>query len=62
MEKTDKTMTELELDVNQRYEWMAVQEEGSQLEPLYGPGCTGIVNLGSSCYMSAVSSIEKFNV
>ncbi len=62
MEKTDKMMMQLELDVNQRYEWMAVQEEGSQLELLYGPGCTGIINLESSCYMSAVSSIERFNV
>ena len=41
MEKTDKTMTELEIDLNQKVgEWDRIQEAGSKLVPLYGPGKT----------------------
>ncbi|CAK9822790.1 Ubiquitin carboxyl-terminal hydrolase 5 [Anthophora retusa] len=55
MEKTDKSMIELELDLNQRFgEWVALQEAASKLTPLYGPGYTGLANLGSSCYINSV--------
>nr|DBA14885.1 TPA: hypothetical protein GDO54_004162 [Pyxicephalus adspersus] len=54
MQKTDKTMTELEIDMNQRIgEWEVIQESGVQLQPLYGPGYTGIRNLGNSCYLNS---------
>lgn len=55
MEKTEKSMVELELDLNQKFgEWYALQESGSQLTPLYGPGYTGLTNLGNSCYLNSV--------
>ena len=55
MEKTDKSMIELELDLNQRFgEWVALQEATSKLTPLYGPGYTGLANLGNSCYLNSV--------
>ncbi|XP_003744765.1 ubiquitin carboxyl-terminal hydrolase 5 [Galendromus occidentalis] len=55
MQKTEKSMAELELDMNQRIgEWATCTEEGCKLEPLFGPGYTGLVNLGNSCYMNAV--------
>lgn len=55
MEKTDKSMIELELDLNQRFgEWVALQEAASKLTPLYGPGYTGLANLGNSCYLNSV--------
>ncbi|XP_078729533.1 ubiquitin carboxyl-terminal hydrolase 5-like isoform X1 [Lampetra fluviatilis] len=58
MHKTDKTMTELEIDANQRVgEWEALQESGTQLTPLYGPGYTGMANLGNSCYLNSVMQV-----
>ena len=38
-----------------RWEWAAIQEDGANLEAAYGPGMTGMVNIGSSCYINAVS-------
>ena len=55
MEKTEKSMVELEVELNQKFgEWVAQQEGTNQLSPVYGPGYTGLVNLGSSCYMNSV--------
>nr|XP_023023125.1 ubiquitin carboxyl-terminal hydrolase 5 isoform X1 [Leptinotarsa decemlineata] len=55
MEKTEKSMVELELELNQKTnEWAALQESGGPLKPLYGPGFTGMSNLGNSCYLNSV--------
>ncbi|KAL3997127.1 Ubiquitin carboxyl-terminal hydrolase family protein [Acanthocheilonema viteae] len=52
-EKTEKSTLEMELDLNQKWEWEMCQEDGANLELAYGPGLTGIINIGSSCYISA---------
>uniref|UniRef100_A0A914W0Z9 Ubiquitin carboxyl-terminal hydrolase n=1 Tax=Plectus sambesii TaxID=2011161 RepID=A0A914W0Z9_9BILA len=52
-EKTEKSTLELTLDLNQKWEYLAIMEEGSTLEGVYGPGHTGLVNLGSSCYINS---------
>ncbi|XP_041125466.1 ubiquitin carboxyl-terminal hydrolase 5 isoform X1 [Polyodon spathula] len=58
MQKTDKTMTELEIDMNQRIgEWEVIQESGGALQPLCGPGYTGMKNLGNSCYLNSVMQV-----
>jgi len=55
LEKTDKSMVEIEIDMNQRIgEWAILTESGAKLEPVFGPGYTGLHNLGNSCYMNSV--------
>ncbi|XP_051174757.1 ubiquitin carboxyl-terminal hydrolase 5 [Leptopilina boulardi] len=52
MEKTEKSMIELELDLNQKFgDWVTLQESSTKV---YGPGHTGLVNLGNSCYLNSV--------
>ena len=38
MEKTEKTMAELEIDQNVKFEWDSITEAGAALKPLSGPG------------------------
>uniref|UniRef100_A0ABM5G3U1 Ubiquitin carboxyl-terminal hydrolase n=1 Tax=Pogona vitticeps TaxID=103695 RepID=A0ABM5G3U1_9SAUR len=45
-------------------EWEVIQESGMKLKPMYGPGYTGMKNLGNSCYINsvlqAIFSIPEF--
>ncbi|KJH51075.1 UBA/TS-N domain protein [Dictyocaulus viviparus] len=54
MKKTEKSTLELELDMNQKWEWARCQEDGASLENIFGPGYTGLINIGSSCYINSV--------
>ncbi|XP_039614528.1 ubiquitin carboxyl-terminal hydrolase 13 isoform X3 [Polypterus senegalus] len=38
-------------------EWEVIQESGLKLKPVYGPGFTGIKNLGNSCYLTATMQV-----
>jgi ubiquitin carboxyl-terminal hydrolase 5/13 len=45
---------EIELNLTARMEWDRIQESGKKLQPLYGPGFTGLKNLGNT----SVSAFE----
>ncbi|KAF9445641.1 ubiquitinyl hydrolase [Macrolepiota fuliginosa MF-IS2] len=55
LSKTEKSMTELQLEHNLSYDFaLTSSSDGSALQPLFGPGLTGLQNLGNSCYMASV--------
>ena len=47
--QTEMTTAEMELDQNTNFDWNRIQESGEDIEPLFGPGYTGLVNLGNRC-------------
>mmetsp|Transcript_19417 Transcript_19417/g.45550 ORF Transcript_19417/g.45550 Transcript_19417/m.45550 type:complete len:847 (-) Transcript_19417:118-2658(-) len=51
MEKTDKTLAEMEVDLNLNYDWSHICEP--HLERMREPGFVGLKNLGNSCYMNS---------
>uniref|UniRef100_A0A5B7C534 Ubiquitin carboxyl-terminal hydrolase n=1 Tax=Davidia involucrata TaxID=16924 RepID=A0A5B7C534_DAVIN len=57
LQKTEMTTAERELDQNTNFDWNRIQESGQEVEPLFGPGYTGLVNLGNSCYLAATMQI-----
>ncbi|KVI02211.1 Peptidase C19, ubiquitin carboxyl-terminal hydrolase 2 [Cynara cardunculus var. scolymus] len=57
LQKTEMTTAEKELDQNTNFDWNRIQESGQEVEPLVGPGYTGLVNLGNSCYLAATMQV-----
>ncbi|CAF1368554.1 unnamed protein product [Rotaria sordida] len=58
MEKTDRSMADLEIEINQKYgEASMIEETNSKLQPVHGAGYTGMKNLGNSCYMNSVMQV-----
>ncbi|RLM91797.1 ubiquitin carboxyl-terminal hydrolase 14 [Panicum miliaceum] len=47
LQKTEMTTAERELDANTNYDWNRIQESGKDAELLFGPGYTGLANLGN---------------
>ena len=45
--KTEKSMTELQVEQNLKFDFAMTGEDGKDLEPLFGPGLTGLANLGN---------------
>lgn len=53
-EKTEKSLMEMQVEHNLQWEFSMTTEDGRELTPVYGPGLTGLSNLGNSCYLSSV--------
>ena len=43
MEKTTKSMAELQIDLNMSFDFDKITESGTELEPLAGPGCAVLI-------------------
>ncbi|KAL0959107.1 hypothetical protein HGRIS_014404 [Hohenbuehelia grisea] len=54
LQKTEKSMTELQIEHNLRFDFSLTDESGKAFKPVFGPGLTGLSNLGNSCYMASV--------
>jgi len=52
--KTEKTISELVLIHNLNFNLSKLVENGRTLTPVFGPGLTGLQNIGNSCYINAV--------
>ncbi|KAL0553723.1 hypothetical protein IC582_007627 [Cucumis melo] len=57
LQKTEMTTAERELDQNTNFDWNRIQESEQEVEPVFGPGYTGLVNLGNSCYLAATMQV-----
>ncbi|KAJ5101466.1 hypothetical protein NUU61_003688 [Penicillium alfredii] len=53
-EKTEKSLMEMQVEHNLQWEFSMTTEDGRELTPVYGPGFTGLANLGNSCYLSSI--------
>lgn len=52
--KTEKGVTEMQLEHNLSYDFSMTTADGKELKALTGPGLTGLKNLGNSCYLASV--------
>ncbi|WEW55617.1 ubiquitin C-terminal hydrolase Ubp14 [Emydomyces testavorans] len=52
--KTEKSLTEMQIEHNLNWEFTMTTNDGMDLKPIFGPGFTGLRNLGNSCYLASV--------
>lgn len=53
-QKTEKSLVEMQIEQNLKWEFSMTTEDGQELKPLFGPGFSGLKNLGNSCYMASI--------
>ncbi|KAL2844294.1 hypothetical protein BJY01DRAFT_215023 [Aspergillus pseudoustus] len=53
-EKTEKSLMEMQVEQNLKWDFSMTTEDGHELNPIFGEGLTGLSNLGNSCYLSSV--------
>ena len=63
-QKTEKSLTEMQIEQNLRWEFSMTDQDGTEAKPVFGEGFTGLKNLGNSCYMASITqslfSIPEF--
>ena len=53
-EKTEKSLTEMQIEQNLKWDFSMTTEDGKELKPMFGNGFTGLKNLGNSCYLASI--------
>lgn len=51
--QTEKSLAELQVEQNLRWDFSMSTDDGKELQPLFGPGFTGMKNIGNSCYLAS---------
>ncbi|KAK5048221.1 hypothetical protein LTR84_005891 [Exophiala bonariae] len=63
-EKTEKSLMEMQVEQNLKWDFSMTTDDGQELKPLFGPGFTGLKNIGNSCYLAStvqcLFSIDEF--
>lgn len=52
--KSEKTLVELNLETNKNWQFNLDGNDGEKFSPVFGPGLTGMKNLGNTCYINSV--------
>lgn len=52
-QKTEKSLTEMNVEENLRWDFAMTGEDGQGFKKLFGKGLTGLKNLGNSCYLAS---------
>ncbi|SPO07111.1 related to ubiquitin thiolesterase [Cephalotrichum gorgonifer] len=53
-QKTELSLTEMQIEQNMKWDFSMTGDDGRELKPLFGPGLTGLRNLGNSCYLASI--------
>ena len=59
---TEKSLAEMQLDLQYKYSFNMSTSTGEPLQPVFGPGLTGLQNLGNSCYLSSILQVRYLDV
>ena len=52
-QKTEKSLMEMQVEQNLRWDFSMTDESGQELKPIFGEGFTGLKNIGNSCYLAS---------